>query len=813
MDKPAYNTIIPFYNRLSFRLLVALVSVALISVTGLAITAFQDERKVLREQLLRQLTSIVELKEEQIVVWLKERQADARMLSVNKLNQDHVTAVISPETPPEQQNILRGFLDDSLISLQQSRHGYIEVTMVGIDGMVISATDPALIGTQTAHDIAFQNTLDAANGEYIQDIHFDPKTNIVGMAFGHTMYGINLQTGAERSDIVAVVITIVDMEETIYPLIGAWPGLGETGETLLVRADGNNTLFLNNLRFDDDAALSLRVPISSTNAIPAYRASTGNEGVIETPDYRGVSVVAAYRHIEKIGWGLVAKQNVDELLYPVQELTYRTIYLTIIFLLITGFVALILSRTLTDPLRQLAEAAHKVAAGNMSAPIDLERQDEIGKLADAFRAMVNSLQQRQLQREAASTILGHLNATPDVTEAFSNILDTIRHVTGCESISLLVSEPEGNQFKIVAINHPRAAHAKGMLIKMTETAVSQDTMAGHVHLTSNLADETSFPIEKRLYGGGYRSRVTVPLSVNNSIVGALNLGWLIESGYNMSQIAWLEQVAHTIALALERSRLFNEMNQQVEERTRELADANKKLQHLDKLKSKFVSDVSHELRTPVTNLKLYITMLERTKEKEKRHKYLSVLEYQASRLEQLISDILDMSRLEMEHQKPQFGSVDINGLLERIVVIQSLHAKELGLQLQFEPDVNLPPVFGERNQLMQLFTNLVANAINYTPFGEICVRSYQNSDTEDYVCVEVSDSGMGIDAEDLPNIFERFYRGKHSVEQNIPGTGLGLGIAHEIIEAHGGIILVESQVGKGSTFRVKFPVSEETISG
>ncbi len=813
MDEPFFASNIPIYNRLSFRLLIALVLVALISATGLAITAFQDERNALKEQLIRQLTSVVDLKEEEIELWLKERQGDVRMLAVNRLNQDHITAVISPSTSREQKRLFTEFINDNLVSLQQSRRGYIEIAIVGVDGIIISATDPTLVGTKTVHEVAFQETLTAVSGEYIQDIHIDPTTNVIGMAFGHTMRGVDLQTGDELPNIVAVVITIVDMEETIYPLIAAWPGLGETGETLLVRADGDETLFLNNLRFDDEAALTLRVAANSPNAIPAHRASTGEEGVIETADYRAVPVVAAYRYIEKIGWGLVAKQNVDELFYPVQELRKQTFYLTIIVLLVASGVALILSRTLTEPLRQLAHSAHKVAAGELSASIDLDRQDEIGRLANAFRVMVNALRQRQQQREVSSTILRRLNATPDVLEACSTILGSIRHITGCESISLVTFEADGQHLKVVAISQPRAGHQKGTLIERGETAVTPDTLAGRPHLTPDLADEQSFPLEKRLYEAGYRSRVTVPLRVNNNVIGVLSLGWLTESGYDLSQIPWLEQVADAIALALERSRLFNEMNIKVEERTRDLADANTRLQHLDRLKSKFVSDVSHELRTPVTNLKLYINLLEHSKKEEKRREYLSVLGYQANRLEQLINDILDLSRLEMAQQRTQFAPVDINKLLERVVAIQTVRAEGLGLQLRFKPDANLALVFGERNQLTQVFTNLVANAINYTPSGNICVRSYRNSEAEESVCVEVADSGMGIDAEDLSHIFERFYRGKCSVKQDIPGTGLGLGIAREIVEAHGGTISVTSEIGRGSLFRVRLPVSEKVESG
>lgn len=246
-----------------------------------------------------------------------------------------------------------------------------------------------------------------------------------------------------------------------------------------------------------------------------------------------------------------------------------------------------------------------------------------------------------------------------------------------------------------------------------------------------------------------------------------------------------------------------DLEQRVAERTRALAAANERLRELDQLKSRFVSDVSHELRTPVTSLKLYLELLDHGKP-EKRAQYLASINEQANRMVQLIEDILDLSRLERDKNNLAFDLIDLNAVLERVVIDLRPRAEAAGLQLKFEPGVNLPPIQGEINRLLQVGTNLITNAINYTPAGEVRVRSYA---ADHAVCFEVADTGLGIETNDLPHLFERFYRGRRASQSGVRGTGLGLSIVKDIVDLHGGQIGVSSVVNVGSTFRVNLPAA------
>ncbi|GAB4472776.1 MAG: hypothetical protein Kow0088_07620 [Anaerolineales bacterium] len=222
---------------------------------------------------------------------------------------------------------------------------------------------------------------------------------------------------------------------------------------------------------------------------------------------------------------------------------------------------------------------------------------------------------------------------------------------------------------------------------------------------------------------------------------------------------------------------------------------------LERLKDIFVADVSHELRTPTTNIGLYLELLE-TAPEHKKTEYIQVLKEQSQLLRRLVEDILDLSRLAIgKTRKIEFEAVDLNLLVEQAITAYTPAAQQAGLELSFEALTNAK-VRGDEHYLSRALQNLIGNAIQYTLTGWVKVITRQN---DGEVCLEVSDSGIGIGDEDLPHIFERFYRGRSVRQSKVHGTGLGLAIVKEIIELHSGSIEVESKIGVGSVFRLHLP--------
>ncbi|MBN1660254.1 MAG: HAMP domain-containing protein [Anaerolineae bacterium] len=242
----------------------------------------------------------------------------------------------------------------------------------------------------------------------------------------------------------------------------------------------------------------------------------------------------------------------------------------------------------------------------------------------------------------------------------------------------------------------------------------------------------------------------------------------------------------------------------------ELGAANERLLELDQLKSKFVSDVSHELRTPLTSVKGYGDLVFRGRAgptTELQRRFLGIMLENTNRLTALIDNLLSISRIDSAHATNDVRPLNMNAIVAQVVDAHHPQAQAAGLTLAWEHNGRLPAVLGDHNQMIQVATNLVSNALNYTPAGEVHVRTCFDPAAEQ-VCIEVQDTGVGIAPDDLPHIFERFYRSEDARNSAVRGTGLGLAIVHEIVTLHGGQVEVESAVGRGSTFRVRLPAAK-----
>ncbi|KAA0284617.1 MAG: GAF domain-containing protein [Chloroflexi bacterium] len=234
---------------------------------------------------------------------------------------------------------------------------------------------------------------------------------------------------------------------------------------------------------------------------------------------------------------------------------------------------------------------------------------------------------------------------------------------------------------------------------------------------------------------------------------------------------------------------------------------------VDRLKSEFVATVSHELRTPMTAIKGYVdilTMGAAGSLNENQMHFLEVVRNNIERLSILVSDLLDISRIESGRVKLEQGSVNLYEIAEEVVaeVLRRSQNDDKPIALSLDAPRGLPPVRGDSSRVRQIISNLVVNAYNYTPEnGAILVNIHPDSVSEE-VQVDVQDSGIGIKPEDQSRIFDRFYRGEHPLVLSTPGTGLGLPIVRQLVEMHNGRIWMKSSgvPGEGSTFSFTLPI-------
>ncbi|MDO8492908.1 MAG: HAMP domain-containing sensor histidine kinase, partial [bacterium] len=250
-----------------------------------------------------------------------------------------------------------------------------------------------------------------------------------------------------------------------------------------------------------------------------------------------------------------------------------------------------------------------------------------------------------------------------------------------------------------------------------------------------------------------------------------------------------------------------EAKEEIERLAKDLTVANERLKELDKLKSEFVSIASHQLRSPLTAIKGYASLImdgSYGKVPETIREVINKM-YQASQsLVVMVEDFLNVSRIEQGRMKFELELTDLEDVIKKVISEQSLSVERAGLKLTYSNDHQSPyMVVVDTGKIRQVITNLIDNAIKYTPKGSIAVCLSKNT-KKGKIIISVADTGMGIDKETVPTLFAKFIRAKGANKVNVIGTGLGLYVVKEIVNGHHGRAWVESEgKGKGSTFFVE----------
>lgn len=436
---------------------------------------------------------------------------------------------------------------------------------------------------------------------------------------------------------------------------------------------------------------------------------------------------------------------------PMRQLSQRlevvqgTIYITVGALLVVGLIlSFVLSRYIVRPIEVMRGAAGEFAKGNLDVKVELERRDEFGELVGAFNSMGRELQNRVGQLEASR-------------REISTIMDNM-------SEGLLLVDAQG---KVVLSNRaaadllgagdePLEGHPLWESVRFTEV----DELLGSL---PELHEPRRIWVEDRTHGSQRRVLAFVATPLFETAKG--------------------EQ--HAVIL---------------------ISDATED-QKLLEMRQDFVANVSHELKTPLTSISAYVeTLLDGAADDESvRRPFLLKIQANSTRLSKLVSDILNLSRLESGVGDESRQHLDLNELARSSVGKHREAADEKGVKLTLHTSQEPAVALVNEEDMMEAIDNLVVNAISYTPAEgtvDVHVRS-----TDQGLELEVVDTGSGIPAEALPRVFERFYRVDKARSRALGGTGLGLAIVKHVAIKHGGKVEAESEVGKGSTFRINLPAA------
>jgi len=456
------------------------------------------------------------------------------------------------------------------------------------------------------------------------------------------------------------------------------------------------------------------------------KALSGQIGSEVTDDYNSSGKIKSfampvYNSDGKINGVVYISGSLSGIYQTLADVNLILLSATLFAVAITMVLGYILSKTITDPIKEVTKYAQKMADGDFDVRIRIKSNDEIGKLGEMFNFLSLRLKQT----------LNGIQGEKNKIEAI------IRFMT------------DG----VVATD------AKGRIIHFNEAAEKM--------LNANL--ELGMPIEGIL--NLKKEDVVATMNCGNKVL--------------------------TVNIAPLKG------NQQIEGYVYVLHDITE--QHkLDTMRKEFVANVSHELRTPIATIKSYVeTLLYSDVDAEYSKKFLKLIDSETDRMTRLVKDLLLLSKMDSEDNNLKFEQKNLNDIVVEAINRLSIEAQKKNQKLIVDLQETPRYVYIDRDKMEQVIVNLVTNAIKYTPEnGMIKIMTEYD---ESFASLIVEDNGIGIPKEDLPRIFERFYRVDKARSRELGGTGLGLSIVKQIVELHKGEVNIESEVGKGTIVRVKLP--------
>jgi signal transduction histidine kinase len=619
-------------------------------------------------------------------------------------------------------------------------------------------------------------------------------------------------------DVIGAVGVVVDMEN-LSAVLERVP-VGSGGQTFVLSDDGRVLLH-------PDRQLVQTQPDYSALGVAVHGTRPVGPGTVRyTMD--GEARVAGYAPVGSLGWTVVVERPEAVVLDPADRSWRLALTGLAVSMLLALVAAVLLARTLTRPVRELATAAQAFGAGDPAAPLPklAPGDGELNALVDAFGAMREAVSERESERaqllareqaarqraEAAEQRFAFL------AEASTLLASSLDYQATLKSIARLavphladwcavdIVDEEGTPFMLeVAHADPtkvelaRAVHDRLIPRPDAPTALARVLATGQAVLVPQISPELqtahiSDPEHLRLVRElGPRSLMVVPLRARDRTLGAVTLA-SAGSGrtYGPDELALAEDLARRCALAVDNARLYEQAQEAVRAR------------------DEFLSIASHELRTPLAGVKGFAQVLQAAQARgqlvpDQLTRGLQRIDEASNRLNDLIQDLLDVSRIRMGQLLLRPHPLDLAALVSEVV---SRVGEQLDEEHRLVVDLDLNPcqIVADAHRIEQILTNLLDNAVKYSPQGgELRVRL---GPSDDGVLLQVHDDGIGLAAESVDAVFEPFGRAPNAARRHIPGMGLGLYICREIAQRHGGRIWAESSgEDRGTTFYLWLPRS------
>lgn len=401
-----------------------------------------------------------------------------------------------------------------------------------------------------------------------------------------------------------------------------------------------------------------------------------------------------------------------------------------------------------------------------------------------------------------------INSSIDLNQILNNILQIIDEQFDYKFSAILLVEKDnlyvkaGRGFRPDVVKNFRPNIGKGIpgtAVKTLKPVIVKDVSKDSRYIDVNTST---------------KSELSVPIIYDGKAIGAFNIESDKLNNFDEDDMILLSSFADQASIAIrnaqfyEKIKNFNlELKRQVEKSTAKLREANLELQRLNEIKSDFVSTVSHELRTPLTSIQGYISLIidgDAGAINNQQKEFLEIVKEESQRLTRLITDLLDISKIEAGKMKVLLKDLNIVNFIKNYKKEIEDMASSKKIKIYIKIPNKLPIVQVDADKIKQIFNNLISNAIKFS--NKNTTLRINITENQNNIQLDVVDEGIGIARKDLETIFEKFRQVDSKMTRKTGGTGLGLAITKHLVEAHGGEIWAKSEVGKGSIFSFTLPI-------
>jgi len=741
------------------KLLIFVLSLSLIPVLITGLFGLNSASRALKFEILKKLESIADLKVQKIEAFLKERSGDAYVLSNSFFLKENfqILSAFFYDNDRLMFQKTRNILDHQL-KLYDQAYEYSDIMLVNPHGIVIYTTNLSHFNMEYGKRIPdiFWNTFEKAKKELsFSPVYKGPEdTSRFLMTMAVPVYN--------DADIFLGEIFFEINMKVVYDLMDDKTGLGDTGETLIAQKINEGALFLNPLRHDPDAALKKTAGFNSD--LPIINAIKGKTGSGISFDYHGDKVIAAWRTIPTLKWGMVAKMDISEAFESISSMRNRMIILFMISMGICVFVIIKITDSITTPVINLTRTTQKVMNGDMTARAETLSTDEIGELANNFNEMVGILTKTNETLKDAQRIAHLGNWELDLSRREMEWSDEMYEILELSRDNKPSHEALLNFVHLEDLEFVKLVHNDSSILKTP----------------FKIQYRLNFPDEKIKYVEEQCETV------------------FSKDGNPVRTVGILRDITEQTKADMVILKLNTDLENRVQKRTEQLETANRELEA-------FSYSVSHDLRAPLRSITGFAELLRKNIHDsldEKSKHYLDVISQSTVQMGQLIDDILSFSR--MSRTEMMESTIDFSFLIKNAV--KTLDNDIKGRKINWEIN-DLPPAKGDINLLQLVITNLISNAVKFTKNRETAEIEIGATNDGNETIYFVKDNGAGFDmnySNKLFGLFQRLHRA-----EDFSGTGVGLANVQRIIQRHGGRIWAQGKPDEGATFYFTIPPKGE----